>query len=66
MSWTMANQRVCFIALGLNSKPSVGNQVIWIMSKLRDFFKDLREGLIPPEELQRRYRGLKDQGLVTI
>jgi len=43
-----------------------GNQVIWIMSKMRDFFKDLREGLIPPEELQRRYRGLNDQGLVTI
>jgi len=43
-----------------------GGQVIWMMSKMRDFFKDLREGLIPPQELQRRYRGLKEQGLVTI
>jgi len=39
------------------------NQIIWTMF---EFYKELKRGLIPPEELQRRYRGLKDQGLVTI
>lgn len=48
------------------SPGGAGHQIVWIMSKMRDFFKDLKAGLLSPEELQQRYRELKSQGLVTI
>lgn len=65
MSWTGADMRLVWHGYSLRGNLG-GNQVIWIMSKIQDFFKDLKAGLIPPEELQNRYRGLKNQGLLTI
>ena len=63
---TWATQAYGGISIAAIRPRGAGNQVVWMMSKIHDFFKDLREGLIPPEELQHRYRGLKNQGLLTI
>lgn len=43
-----------------------GSRGYVVMSKMREFFEDIKRGLISPDELHNRYRGLKEQGLLTI
>lgn len=43
-----------------------GSRGYVVMSKMREFFEDIKRGLVPPDELRNRYRGLKEQGLLTI
>jgi len=46
-------------AAGLSLIPSMGGGgARWFFSKMQDFYRDLRAGLIPPDVLQRRYRDL--------
>ena len=43
------------MAFALNFGPVGGGQVIIMMSKMRDFYRDLKRGIIRPDELQKRY-----------
>ena len=56
MDWTIdASQN--WAQLGFACKASIGgSQVIMVMSKMQDFYDQLKKGLIPSWDLQRRYK----------
>jgi hypothetical protein len=56
MDWTVAAS-VAWVIWGLSvaNLAATPNQVSWFFSKMRDFYRDLRAGLIPPHELRKRY-----------
>lgn len=58
MSWGTNTSNV-WRSTGVGINPKIaGNQVSWFFSRMRDFSRDLRAGLIPPQELRRRYGDL--------
>jgi len=66
MTWTInASRPYGHAAVPINPPPT-GTRGYVVMSKMRDFMNDLKGGLVPPNELHNRYRGLKEQGLLTI
>lgn len=56
-TWTGAS--VGWVANGALVKGAGrGNQMNWFFSRIQDFYRDLRAGLLPPHELRRRYGDL--------
>lgn len=67
MSWNSTGADSWAIA-GASIPPGpAGNQAIFIgFRRMQEFLRELRAGLIPPTDLQRRYRDLLNRGLVSI
>lgn len=58
MSWTNDVSQPWALTLISYLPVPTGNQVHWFFSKMRDFYRDLKAGLIPPDGLRRRYGDL--------
>jgi len=57
MSWTETAATVRLFAVPINAGPAGGSQVVaMFLQRWRDFMSDLKRGLVPPDELRRRYR----------
>jgi hypothetical protein len=63
-SWASSDRRNNMALVAI--KAGGGSRGYVVMSKMREFFEDIKRGLVPPDELHNRYRGLKEQGLLTI
>lgn len=56
MSWTFSDSpKAAMWTIELQAGSS-GNRAIIMFSKIQDFYDELKRGLIPPQELQKRYR----------
>lgn len=56
MSWTTDQPARRWVIAGVSLKPQLaGNQIIWMMCRIRDFFKELKLGRIPANELLEQY-----------
>lgn len=62
MSWTTNQPARRWVSAGVSLKPHVpsgmGGDVMWVMSKIQDFYNELKLGRVPPDVLRRRYREL--------
>lgn len=60
MSWTISGDAAAalrMIVASIKPGPAGGNQVIWVMlERMKQFYDDLKRGLIPPQEINRRYQ----------